>query len=195
MEMTVANLLTLARLILTPCFIFAFAAGQHRLAFILFCVAGFTDLIDGTVARLLNQPSKGGALLDPLADKFLMQSCFVLLAIWDLIPLWFFLLAFARDAMIVCGIFYLERQKAALPYRPLLISKFATLAQLLVAILGLLRWWQPELSFGGIAIVRWHFWCIVAATVLIVVSGAGYVRMGFEILRQSSTRSRTGSQP
>lgn len=195
MEMTAANILTLARLVLTPCFVFCFVAGQHRLAFILFCVAGFTDLIDGTVARLLRQPSKGGALLDPLADKFLMQSCFTLLAFSKLLPLWFFLLAFARDAMIVGGIFYLERRRFALPYRPLLISKVATLVQLAVAIFGLLRWWQPALAPLGIALVTWHIWGIAAATVLIAVSGVGYVRMGFEILRQSSARSRAGTLP
>jgi cardiolipin synthase len=188
MTFTVANILTLARLILTPFFALAFVLGRPELALILFCVAGFTDLIDGSVARWLNQPSKGGAILDPMADKLLMQSCFFLLMIVNLLPLWFFLLAFARDATIVAGIIYLERRKAELPYRPLLISKAATLLQLAVAILGLLRWWRPGLVLAGVDLLSWHFWAIALAAALIVVSGLQYVRMGFDILRRDAVR-------
>jgi len=188
MNLTAANVLTVSRLVLTPFFVAAFVLGMHQTAFVIFCVAGFTDLIDGSVARLLNQHSKGGAILDPLADKFLMQSCFVALAAVGILPLWFFLLAFARDATIVLGIIYLEVKKAQLPYRPLLISKIATLVQLAVAVLGLLLWWRPELAPLGMSLFSWLFWVILAATVLIIASGLQYVRMGFEILRRNAAR-------
>ena len=190
MTFTVANILTLARLVLAPIFVVAFVFGRQELAFILFCVAGFTDLIDGSVARLLKQHSKGGAILDPLADKLLMQSCFFLLYFSELLPLWFFLLAFCRDATIVCGIIYLERKKAELPYRPLWVSKVATLFQLAVAVFGLLRWWTPGLTPAGIELFSWHLWAITAAAIFIVISGLQYVRMGFDILRRHARRQR-----
>ena len=186
MNFTVANLLTLSRFVLTPFYIAAFVAGHHKAALVIFCVAGFTDLIDGSVARLLRQHSKGGAILDPLADKFLMQSCFVTLTIEGILPLWFFLLAFARDITIIIGIIYLELKKAELPYRPLFISKIATLVQLAVAILGLLRWWKPELSTPGMSLVSWHVLTISIAAAFIVASGIQYVQMGFEILRRNA---------
>ncbi|HPQ80801.1 MAG TPA: CDP-alcohol phosphatidyltransferase family protein [bacterium] len=185
---TVANALTVLRLVLTPFFVAAFILSLQKTAFVLFCVAGFTDLIDGSVARLLNQRSKGGAILDPLADKLLMQSCFALLAFEGLVPLWFFLLAFARDATIVSGIIYLERKKADLPYSPILVSKIATLVQLAVAILGLLLWWKPHLSPAGIPLQDLLVWSVFAASVFIIASGFQYVRIGFELLRKDAAR-------
>lgn len=186
MTLTVANVLTLLRLVLAPVFVVLFLLDHQQAAFIAFCVAGFTDLIDGSVARALKQFSRGGAILDPLADKLLMQSCFLMLASVKLLPLWFFLLAFARDAMIVGGILYLERKKAELPYRPLWVSKVATLVQLAVAVFGLLRWWQPQLAPAGVPLLTWHVGAIAAATVLILWSGVQYVMMGFEILRRNA---------
>ena len=100
--MTVANILTTIRFVLTPVFIAAFVMGQHAWAIILFCVAGFTDMIDGTVARLLKQPSVKGALLDPLADKFLVQSCFICLFAAGIIPWWLYIIFFYRDALLQC---------------------------------------------------------------------------------------------
>ncbi len=186
MEWTVANMLTLTRLLLTPVFLVAFVAGERGWALALFCIAGFTDLIDGTVARLLNQPTKGGALLDPLADKFLVESCFFALATVGVIPWWFFGLAFARDAMIVFGIFYLRHRAAPLPYRPLWSSKFATLFQLAVAVLGLLSWMTAERG----TIPENAFAVVIAITaLLIVVSGIQYVFVGLGLLRQAGERA------
>lgn len=188
MTFNAANILTMSRLVLAPVFVVLFVMAEREAAFVVFCVAGFTDLIDGTVARMLNQPSKGGALLDPLADKLLMQSCFFLLLYAGLLPVWFFSLAFLRDAMIVAGIIYLEKKKAELPYRPTWASKFATLFQLAVAVLGLLRWWRPHLDDAGL--VNWHWGAVIAATVLIVASGAQYVRMGLRLLEMRRGANR-----
>ncbi len=78
MSVNLANLLTFSRLFLTPVFVYLYVAEAWMWAFIVFCFAAFTDLIDGTVARMYGQQSKLGGLIDPLADKLLMQSCFVL---------------------------------------------------------------------------------------------------------------------
>lgn len=190
MTFTIANLLTLTRLVLAPIFVASFLAGREPLAIILFCIAGFTDLIDGSVARLLKQPSKSGAIFDPIADKMLMQSCFTLLFLEGLLPVWFFFLALARDVTIVGGIIYLERRRADLPYRPLWVSKAATAVQLCVGILGLLRWWRPGVVWAGVPLITWHATTIIVAAVLVVTSYAQYVQMGFEILRKESASGR-----
>jgi len=184
MKINVANMLTLSRLVLVPFYIASFALGYKGEAFVIFCIAGTTDLIDGTVARFFGEQSKWGALIDPVADKLLMQSCFISLVVTGFIPQWFFALAFARDLVIVSGIFYLERKKFELPYKPTWISKFATLFQLGVAVLGLLRWWNPSLELAD-----WQMWTIYITAALIIISGVKYVLMGFEILRKKNTTS------
>ncbi len=191
--MTVANILTTIRLILTPVFIVLFIAGQHTWAILVFCVAGFTDLIDGTVARMLKQPSVKGALLDPLADKFLVQSCFICLFFAGIVPWWFFLLAFGRDLMIVSGIFYLEYRKFALPYRATWSSKIATLFQLAVAIIGLILWWQPSIAIGLLTLPHFYFGMIIATACLLVISGTQYVLIGLSILKENRVKAQGGA--
>lgn len=179
-----ADYLTFSRLVLTPFFVVLFVMGLKLPAFIVFCVASFTDLIDGTVARLYGQSSKTGALLDPIADKFLMQSCFLLLLISGYIPIWFYLMALARDILIVSGILYLEMKKVVLPYRAIWPSKVATLSQMTVAVLALLRWWVPFSATTAYDILWWQTAVMIGTAALIVVSGAQYVVMGIGILRK-----------
>ncbi|MFA4873894.1 MAG: CDP-alcohol phosphatidyltransferase family protein [bacterium] len=184
MRMTAANILTLSRLLLVPVFLALFFAGERGWSLAVFCIAGATDLVDGTVARMLKQHSQGGALLDPIADKLLVQSCFISLALMGVLPWWFAALALARDVMIVCGIFYLERIKVALPYRPTMVSKFATLLQICVAVLGLVSIWRPDYAVAGVAVGRVLILTMYVTALLIAASGARYVQMGLGILRE-----------
>jgi len=182
--MTIPNILTIIRLILTPFFIVSFILGLQVWSILIFSVAGFTDLIDGTIARLLKQYSVKGAFLDPMADKFLLESCFICLFASGIIPWWFFILAFGRDLMIVCGIFYLEYHKAPLPYKATIASKIATIFQLAVAIMGLIVWWQPNITVGYTPLASIFFGMLIVTTCLVVVSGAQYVFIGLHILRE-----------
>ncbi|MFH1830460.1 MAG: CDP-alcohol phosphatidyltransferase family protein [Pseudomonadota bacterium] len=186
--LTAANLLTLLRLALVPFFLAAFIMGKMGWALLLFCVAAATDLIDGTVARMLGQPSTGGAILDPLADKCLVQSCFIALAVTGILPWWFVVLALIRDVIIVGGIIYFTRTSAQLPYGATVVSKFATLFQGAVAALGLIAAWKPHAASGGILVWQWLEWAMYVAAVLVVLSGIKYVSMGLAILRQHNTR-------
>src|SRR5436189_5443239 len=74
---TIPNILTLGRLIAVPVFIVASFGGHFMFAFVLFVVAALTDIVDGFIARRLNQRSKLGALLDPAADKIMMVAGFL----------------------------------------------------------------------------------------------------------------------
>jgi cardiolipin synthase len=187
MTFNVANALTFLRLLASPVFVLFFLSELRMWAFVIYVAAGFTDLIDGTVARLLKQDSKGGALMDPIADKLLMQSCFILLVITGYLPMWFFVIAFIRDVMIISGIFYLEWKKIQPQYRAIWLSKLATLFQMVVAGFGLLRWWREAAAGPMPGVLLWQEISIAVAAVLIIVSGAQYVQMGFRLLAMKGT--------
>jgi hypothetical protein len=100
MSLTVPNLLTLARMGLIPFFIIAVLDGQALRALAIFCLAGITDALDGFIARFFGQRSALGAYLDPIADKLLLTSAYVMLAIPGLhsgvlIPIWVTVLVIA----------------------------------------------------------------------------------------------------
>src|SRR3990172_8575216 len=87
-----SNQLTLLRLVFIPFVILSILYGQYRSAFILVLIAGLSDGMDGLLARRLGQQTTLGKILDPLADKLLLNSCFAALAATRLIPLWLVIL-------------------------------------------------------------------------------------------------------
>ncbi len=191
MKFNPANALTTLRLLLVPFFVFAFLKGESQAALILFAIAGFTDLIDGTVARLCKTSTKYGAILDPIADKLLMQSCFVLLLIEGLLPLWFFALALARDVMIMSGIAYLELKKIEPPYKAIYASKFATLCMLVMSVLALVRmlnsaWISPDSQIAG-----WQMAFVWLSAALVIISAFQYVQIGLSFLNSRSKSRQT----
>lgn len=179
--MTVANGLTSMRILLVPVFLYCFVVGDRQCAFIVFCVAAGTDLIDGTVARLMKQSSRWGAILDPMADKLMFVSAFACMVIAGVVPLWFFVLALTRDIVISIGIMYLKINKIPHPQFAILSSKFATLMQMGVAVCGLLMYWNPRGAFDQYFGAQVPF--LVCATNCIIISGVQYVRRGLEILK------------
>jgi cardiolipin synthase len=187
MVMSAANILTLLRLILAPVVVFLFFSEKYGAAFVLFCIAGATDLIDGTVARLLKQSSESGALLDPIADKVLLQSVFWSLWFKGTLPLWFTGMAFLRDAMIVGGILYLVVVRAPMPCRAAFTSKIATLLQIVVAVLGLGFLWKPGFMLQGVSLEQWLEWSVLAASLFIAASGIHYIALGCSLLGRRAT--------
>lgn len=179
--MTVANALTSMRIVLVPVFLYCFVVGDRKCAFVVFCVAAGTDLIDGTVARLMNQSSRWGAILDPMADKLMFFAAFVCMVIAGVVPLWFFVLALTRDLVITTGIMYLKINKIPHPQFAITSSKFATFLQMGVAVTGLLMYWNPGGAFDQYFGAQVPF--LACATLCILISGVQYVRRGLEILK------------
>src|SRR5690349_12491442 len=99
--LTIPNLITLMRLFLVPCFIWASIEGNYTMACGIFVFAAVTDILDGAIARRLNQRSRIGALLDPAADKLLMVSGYIFYTLHSLpnvaIPKWLTFTVFVRD--------------------------------------------------------------------------------------------------
>lgn len=173
--MTVPNLLTFIRIFLTPYLVWLLLNNRIDHALFVFFVAGITDGLDGFIARMFHQKSKLGAYLDPLADKLLLVSCFVLLGHLGLIPSWLVIIAVSRDAFILLGLMTLWFFQVQVDIRPTAVSKMTTLFQLFTILLVLatsivsLPTWGLSIVFG-----------ITAA--LSVVSGIHYITVGIRLL-------------
>jgi cardiolipin synthase (CMP-forming) len=123
------NLLTLLRICLAPFLVTAILEGRYAISFWLFMVAGLTDLLDGTLARLLRQKTVLGQYLDPVADKLLLSTLFVVLTHKGLIPARVTVLVFGRDVgiLVVAAILYAAVGRR--DFHPSLFGKANTLAQ------------------------------------------------------------------
>jgi cardiolipin synthase (CMP-forming) len=135
--LSIPNLITLARILMVPVMVWAITAGEMKIAFVLFLVAGLSDLVDGYLAKRFNMATELGAYLDPLADKALIVSIYLALGINDLIPRWLVILVVSRDILIVGGIMLSWVIGNPLKIRPLLVSKLNTVAQIVFACLVL----------------------------------------------------------
>lgn len=131
------NLISLGRLLLVPAIISLIAEERWKEAFILFIIAGASDALDGWIAKTFDLRTKLGAYLDPLADKALLVSIYVALAIVGAIPATIAIIVVARDLMIVGAFMIAWFLARPLEVRPLIISKINTLAQILLAALVL----------------------------------------------------------
>lgn len=133
--MNIPNSLTILRILLIPVFIgfLIYERYDHALAVIL--IAGLTDGLDGTIARVANQRTKLGAYLDPLADKLLLTSGFVTLSVLHLVPLWVAILVVSRDLILLTGALLSRFTDSSLDMSPTLIGKGTTVFQLLYIVL------------------------------------------------------------
>lgn len=132
------NTLTLIRILTIPIFLEFLAYHLYWEALVVFAIGGFTDFFDGLAARWLNQQTALGAYLDPVADKLLVISSFIMLGLIDGIPMWLTVVVVVRDALIVVGygaIYVLVEEKLAV--RPSSIGKWSTTFQLFTLALAL----------------------------------------------------------
>jgi cardiolipin synthase len=128
--MTIPNLITVFRLILVPVVIVAILQGRWQAAFILFVVAGVSDAVDGFIARRFDMRSEFGAHIDPLADKALLVSIYVTLAVVGTLPSWLAIVVVSRDIMILAAILLSWVMARPVKIRPLMVSKLNTAAQI-----------------------------------------------------------------
>lgn len=131
--MNLPNLLTIGRVFAVPLVIWLIASGEYLWAFWLFAAAAVTDGIDGWLARAWDQRTELGAYLDPVADKALLVSIYVTLAIFGEIPRPLAIAVVFRDLVIVGAVILTWLIDKPLPIDPLKISKLNTLAQILFA--------------------------------------------------------------
>lgn len=132
-EYTLANLFTVARVLLTPIFAVLWLDGNTHGALIVFIAAALTDVVDGALARFLDQRSRFGALLDPIADKVLMLTALCVGMVLGVIPIWLGGTIIARDALLVVAVsaLYVFARDRHGPdrWKPTRIGKYATAMQ------------------------------------------------------------------
>ena len=135
--LTVANQLTLLRMALSPLLVVAVLSHDYTWALVIFVVAAVSDLLDGLIARLGHQKTTLGAMLDPVADKVLLNSSFVALT-WTSglearIPAWLTVIALSRDAIILVSVTIINLTVGRRIFYPSLLGKLCTLSQILTA--------------------------------------------------------------
>jgi cardiolipin synthase len=134
---TVANQLTLLRMALAPVLVVLVLTGEMVWALVVFVTAGVTDLLDGLIARMGQQRTKLGAMLDPVADKILLGSCYVALT-WASglslkIPAWLTVVILSRDAIIVVSVAAVNLTLGQRVFAPSLLGKASTASQIVTA--------------------------------------------------------------
>lgn len=131
--MNAPNIITLGRLLLVPVMIWLIAVDEPTVAFWVFAVAALSDGVDGFIAKRFHRISELGGFLDPLADKALLVSIFIVLGQQGYLPLWLVILVVSRDILIVGG--FLFSFTVGLPFSrtPSFLSKTNTSLQLVLA--------------------------------------------------------------
>ncbi len=99
----IPNSLTILRIVLIPVFVIALEYEKFDLALYVFIVASVSDSLDGVVARLKHQKTELGAILDPIADKFMLVTSFILYAYYGWVPEWLTIIVISRDFVVVSG--------------------------------------------------------------------------------------------
>jgi cardiolipin synthase len=163
------NLISLARLLLAPLAVAMIASQRFSEAFLIFLAAGISDAVDGFIAKRFDLRTELGAYLDPLADKALLVSIYISLAIVAVIPPWIAILVVFRDLLIVAAVMVSWVLDNRVEIRPLWVSKFNTASQIAVAafVLGAKAYGLTPIPGLDLAI-----WLVAAST---LASGGVYI--------------------
>ncbi len=167
--MSVANFITLGRLLAAPLAIWLVLDDRMTAAFWLFVAAGLSDAVDGFIAKHFDQRSRLGALLDPLADKVLLLTMFVTLGIAGFLPDWLVILVVFRDVLIIGGFLLASSVAQPIPTKPLFVSKLNTALQIVLVAAVLARLGLGIDDFGVSLVL------IYATAVTTILSGGGYL--------------------
>ena len=141
-RLTIANQLTILRIVLVPAFVLMMVYGRLGQALLIFLVAGITDGLDGLAARLTGQRTSIGAWLDPMADKLLLVTTFIVLTLPSLpltnhLPVWLTVLVISRDVVIVAFVAIVNLAVGRRTFTPSLLGKSATVAFILTSVVML----------------------------------------------------------
>lgn len=172
--MNVPNTLTIMRILIIPVFITAMIYGRYRYGLYLFAIAALTDMLDGLFARLADQKTALGTFLDPLADKFLLVTSFILFSVYGWIPKWFTITVISRDLIVVIGWFLLYLVTHNSRVEPVLLGKLAVALEL-----ATLAYILMGMNFSGLPRVPGGVLLVIAAVT--AVSGLQYIYKGLKI--------------
>lgn len=165
----IPNVLTVIRIILIVPFALLVYRQQYGAALVVFFIAGLSDGVDGFLARQFNWKSRFGAIADPLADKMLLMTAYIVLALTEQIPLWLTLVILGRDLIIVVGALIYHYCISHYDIKPSLFGKACTMAQIVYAlalIIKLAGFPMPDW------VISYGIWVVLGVT---LVSGVHYI--------------------
>jgi cardiolipin synthase len=128
--MNLPNFITIGRILLVPIIVLLISTREWSLAFYCFLAAGISDAVDGFLAKRLGMTTELGAIIDPLADKVLLVSMYISLAMVGALPAWLAILVVSRDLLIVAAILVAWVMDKPIAIKPLAVSKANTVAQI-----------------------------------------------------------------
>ncbi|ADH85503.1 CDP-alcohol phosphatidyltransferase family protein [Desulfurivibrio alkaliphilus] len=173
--MNIPNLITIIRILLVPLLAIFLLEEKYNLALLVFIIAGISDGLDGFLARLLKQKTRLGAILDPIADKALLITTFIILAVLGVIPQWLTVLVVSRDLLIIIGFGILVLTGRRFQIAPTYSSKLTTVFQLVTVI-----------YFLGLEYLLWLLflqdYLIIATALVTLVSSAHYLILFFRFM-------------
>lgn len=178
--MNIPNLITLLRVLLIPLLVIFLMGGKKDYALLVFISAAVSDGLDGLIARVFKQKTQFGAYVDPIADKLLIGTSYVTLAILNSMPGWLAVVVISRDVIILSGLGLLLLNNRPITIRPLIDSKLTTLLQLLL-VTYFLSYDYQALSFIHPA----ERYLIFFTAGFTMFSGFHYIVLGFSILGNS----------
>lgn len=166
-NLTLANQLTILRIALIPAFVLLVVYGYLGAALLVFSFAGLTDALDGLIARRAGQRTSLGAWLDPMADKLLLVTTFVVLTLPGIplanhLPLWLTVLVISRDVVIVGVVAIVNLAVGPRTFRPSLFGKATTAAFILTSVVVMFFNYRGETSI----IVDIGVWLSLALTLV-----------------------------
>ena len=137
--LTTANQITILRLVFVPIFAILVLGRHDTGALAVMAAAAFSDVLDGTVARVFRQVSPLGVALDPIADKVLMSTAFVTLSFRGALPWWLTIMVLSRDAVILIMALLISLVAGYRPFYPTLLGKSSTVIQSITIFAALCR--------------------------------------------------------
>jgi cardiolipin synthase len=180
-RITIPTLFTLLRIVFVPIIIGAMIVGWWGCAFFFFVFACLTDVIDGLLARLLNEKTFLGACLDPIADKLLLISCFFTLAFISTplfsIPRWFVLFVVSKEIIQVAGALIIYRLRGHLDIQPTLLGKTTTCLQMFFIM------WLFACYFFCWVPIKVYYTMLGIMIFFIGASFGQYVRIGLRMIK------------
>jgi cardiolipin synthase (CMP-forming) len=176
---TVPNQITLLRLGFLPIFLSLISYERYKWALVVLVIAGLSDLFDGWLARRLNQRSSLGAYLDPIADKLLLSSSFVILAFKQKIAWWLTIIVLSRDVLILIVAVVIILISGYRPFPPSILGKLTTLFEIILVFTAVLAAAHPADWLGRVLHVL-----IYTAAIFAIASAVHY---SFAVTRHNTT--------
>ena len=168
--LTPANQITILRLVFVPIFAALIVEREYRWALIVLAAAAISDVLDGNVARIFHQKTSLGVALDPIADKALMTTAFITLAVRDALPWWLTIMVLSRDVAILLTALLIILAAGYRTFKPSVLGKASTAVQMLTILVAVSH--QADIPLATTLVVRIFVYMAAALT---AASGIHYL--------------------